>query len=95
VTHGPATQWGRDKSSGHKARVGTRMFLLYALVYAGFVVINTLNPGSMEISVLGLSLSILYGFGLIVLALVLALIYNGIATISETRLNDTDEEESL
>ncbi len=93
MTHGPATDWGVDKASGHKTRVGIWMFLLYALVYAGFVVINTLSPASMQSAVFGLSLSIVYGLGLIVLALILALIYNAICTAAEMGQDETPEEE--
>jgi uncharacterized membrane protein (DUF485 family) len=92
MTHGPATDWGEDRAAGRKARVGLWMFLVYALIYAGFVVINTLSPTSMETTVLGLSLSVVYGMGLIVLALVLALIYNGISGRAEARLNEAPEE---
>jgi uncharacterized membrane protein (DUF485 family) len=58
-------------------RIGVWMFLLYAAVYAAFVAINLLKPLWMEKTMLfGLNLAVVYGFGLIVFALVLALIYN-------------------
>jgi uncharacterized membrane protein (DUF485 family) len=53
------------------------MFLLYAAIYAAFVAINLLRPLWMEKTVLfGLNLAMVYGFGLILFALVEALIYN-------------------
>jgi uncharacterized membrane protein (DUF485 family) len=63
------------------------MFLLYALVYAGFVIINLVRPGAMEIVLFGgLNLAVVYGFGLIVFALILALIYSRACGRREKRL---------
>lgn len=52
------------------------LFLVYLTLYTGFVLINAFAADKMETIVLaGLNLAIVYGFGLIVFALVLALIY--------------------
>ena len=52
------------------------LFVLYLLLYGGFVFINTFSPETMEATpVMGVNVAILYGFGLIVSAFVLALIY--------------------
>ena len=75
--HGPATQWGEDKASEYKARLGVYLFIFYVLVYAGFIVINVMSPKPMGVIVLaGLNLACVYGFGLIILAIVMGLIYN-------------------
>ena len=51
------------------------MFTLYAVIYAGFVVVNLVRPGLMEKAVIaGLNLAVVYGFGLIIFALILALV---------------------
>jgi len=77
MLHEPAAQCGPDASAEYKQTVGVWMFLLYAAVYAVFVAINLLNPLLMEKEVMfGLNLAVVYGFGLIVFALVLAMIYN-------------------
>ncbi|MHB0995095.1 MAG: DUF485 domain-containing protein [Elusimicrobiales bacterium] len=77
MLHEPAAQCGPDASAEYKQRIGVWMFLLYAAVYAAFVAINLLKPLWMEKTVfLGLNLAVVFGFGLIVFALVLALIYN-------------------
>lgn len=77
MLHEPAATSGPDPAFRYKRRLGAWMFVLYALVYAGFVVINLVRPGAMEAVILGgLNLAVVYGFGLIVFALVLALIYN-------------------
>lgn len=58
------------------ARIGLVLFTLYLLLYGGFVLLNAYSPETMEWTpVAGINLAILYGFGLIVAALVLALLY--------------------
>jgi uncharacterized membrane protein (DUF485 family) len=53
------------------------MFAVYTVFYAAFVAINLLSPPTMAtIVVAGLNLATVFGIGLIVLALVQALIYN-------------------
>ena len=53
------------------------MFLFYTVFYAAFVAINLISPSTMAtIVVAGLNLATVFGMGLIVLALVQALIYN-------------------
>ena len=75
--HGPASVQGKDPATAFKMRLGAWMFLLYALVYAGFVAINLADPSMMDQTVMmGLNLAVVYGFGLIVFALFLAVIYN-------------------
>ena len=57
-------------------RLGLLLFLIYLALYTGFVLINAFAADQMETIVLaGLNLAIVYGFGLIVCALVLALFY--------------------
>ena len=58
------------------SRLGLTLFTLYLLLYGGFVLLNTFAPQAMEATPLaGVNLAILYGFGLIIAAFVLALIY--------------------
>ena len=58
------------------ARIGLVLFCIYLLLYGGFVFLSAFSPHTMEMRpVAGVNLAILYGFGLIVAALVLALIY--------------------
>ncbi len=60
----------------HNARIGLILFGIYLLLYGGFVFINAFDPETMELTpIAGVNLAILYGFGLIIAALVLALIY--------------------
>lgn len=58
------------------AKLGLRLFVVYLLLYLGFVLINAFSPDTMSnIVFAGLNLAVVYGFGLIVAAFVLALIY--------------------
>lgn len=62
--------------AGRNARLGLVLFGLYAICYAAFVLTNAFAADAMEWTPLaGLNLAVLSGFGLIVLALVLALVY--------------------
>jgi uncharacterized membrane protein (DUF485 family) len=52
------------------------LFGVYLLLYGGFVLINAFSPSTMELTpIAGVNLAILYGFGLIFAALLLALLY--------------------
>ncbi len=58
------------------SRLGLKLFALYLLLYGGFVLLNTFSPETMEATPWkGVNVAILYGFGLIVSAFVLAMIY--------------------
>ncbi len=76
MDHGPSTQWGEDKSTGYKTRLGIWMFFLYCAIYAGFVLINSLWPSLMAKSFGSSNIAVAYGFGLIFFALVIAVVYN-------------------
>jgi uncharacterized membrane protein (DUF485 family) len=52
------------------------LFAVYLSLYGGFMAWNVIAPVSMARPVLfGVNLAIVYGFGLIIVALVLALVY--------------------
>jgi uncharacterized membrane protein (DUF485 family) len=58
------------------ARYGLILFVIYLALYAGFMVLSAFAPERMGRPFLGgVNLAIVYGFGLIVAALVLALVY--------------------
>jgi uncharacterized membrane protein (DUF485 family) len=68
------------------SRLGLALFTVYLLLYAGFVLINTFAPATMEaIPLAGVNLAVLYGFGLILMAVLLALIYGIFASGNEGR----------
>lgn len=61
----------------HKIKIGIRMTLLYSLIYAGYMILSVFRPVWMESrAILGLNLAVVYGMGLILLAIVFAIVYN-------------------
>jgi uncharacterized membrane protein (DUF485 family) len=88
MLHEPAGDSGPDPASAYKSRLGLRMFFFYCVFYAGFVLINVGTEGKamQTIVLMGLNLAVVYGMSLIVLALVMALIYNHLCTAKEKEL---------
>ena len=86
--HGPAPESAPDPASRYKSRLGVWMFLFYCLVYAGFVFTNVLSEGRAMQTIIaaGLNLAVVYGMSLIILALIMALIYNFLCTAKEKEL---------
>jgi uncharacterized membrane protein (DUF485 family) len=65
------------------SRLGLGLFLLYLAFYGGFIALNAFAPQAMELTpVGGVNLAVLYGFALIGLAIVLAVVY-GVASRDE------------
>ena len=85
--HGPAVKLGKDNAASYKTKLGISMFIVYTLVYFGFVVINATTPSLMQEIVFGQTLAVVYGFGLLFFALILAVIYNMLCNNAEARLN--------
>ncbi len=86
--HGPAVKLGKDNASEWKAKLGVILFFVYAAFYTGFVAISTVKPKLMGITVFaGLNLAVVYGIGLIILAIVMGLLYNYFCTKKENKLN--------
>lgn len=91
--HGPSSDWKKDNSSSVKELLGKWLFLLYAIVYGGFIVINVVSPKFMGIEVGSLNVAIVYGFLLIVFAMLLAFAYNHVCTHAEDVMNKDKESE--
>ena len=93
MLHEPASQSGIDKAAPYKARLGVQLFTVYAIVYAIFVIINVAKPLMMEnIIIFGLNLAVVYGFFLIIFALVFSLIYNSMCNAKEKALNKKEDK---
>jgi uncharacterized membrane protein (DUF485 family) len=94
VLHEPAAPQGKDYGQKYKTRLGVWMFLLYGIVYGGFMAINLAHPKLMaeRTPIFGLNVAGVYGFGLIVFALLLALVYNLLCTRRERRLRQAEEQ---
>lgn len=96
MLHEPAVPVGKDPAAAYKTRLGTWMFLFYLVFYAVFVAINVGYPLLMERTVcLGMNVATVYGFALIIIALIQALVYDAFCRAKEHELrNDTSEGEA-
>ena len=67
------------------ARTGMVLFVVYLVLYGGFVLLNAFSADTMESTPIpGVNLAILYGFGLIVTAFLLALLYGFLCRTDES-----------
>lgn len=92
MLHEPVIETGEDPSFAWKRRLGVVMFLVYAAIYATFSAINVASPKTMETVVFaGLNLAVVFGFGLIVVALIMALAYNAACSARERLMAEGDK----
>jgi hypothetical protein len=95
MLHEPATPVGKDPAGPYKMRLGIWMFVFYSLFYASFVAINLLSPLAMGmIIVWGLNLATVYGFALIIVALIEALVYDGLCRKKEAEFAKAEKHKS-
>jgi len=88
MLHEPVAVVGKDNAVAKKTRLGVILFIIYTLIYAGFVVIGLTKPELMGVEVIGgQNLAIIYGFGLIILAIVMGFVYNYFCTTMENKMN--------
>ncbi|HCU34763.1 MAG TPA: hypothetical protein DGT21_04730 [Armatimonadetes bacterium] len=93
MLHEPASTGGHDPAAAYKMRLGVWMFVFYCLFYASFVFVNLASPLSMEMIVFaGLNLATVFGFALIVVALIQALVYDWLCRAQEARFADQSDE---
>lgn len=93
MLHEPAAESGPDHAQEYKSKLGVRMFFVYAVIYVAFVAINIISPLTMEKTILmGLNLAVVYGFGLIITAVIMAMFYNRACSLKEKELNTEDGE---
>jgi uncharacterized membrane protein (DUF485 family) len=93
MLHEPATTVGKDPSGPYKSRLGIQMFVFYLIFYASFVAINLLWPTAMgTILFLGLNLATIYGFALIIVALIEALFYDSLCRKKEAELAQAEKQ---
>ena len=72
------------------ARYGIVLFIVYLIIYAAFVALSAFDPQLMAKPVLGgVNLAVIYGFGLICLAFVLAMVY---MTLCRGRASDASSD---
>ena len=76
------------------ARLGLTLFAVYLALYAGFVLVNAFRPETMEwIPGAGLNLAVWYGFGLIVAAFLLAVLYGMLCLPEDSSQRSPAEEQ--
>ena len=94
MLHEPAGgEQEKDLAVSYKTKLGAIMVIVYALIYAGFVAINLASPATMgKVILLGLNLAVVYGFGLIIVAIILALVYTRMCSKMEKKLNSPGSE---
>lgn len=75
-----------DAALRRKTKIGVRMTALYAVVYGGFVAVSVFRPSLTGMKALfGLNLAVFYGIGLILIAIIFALIYNHLCRVSTSQ----------
>ena len=75
------------------ARIGLVLFGVYLLLYGGFVLLNAFSPDTMEITPwAGINLAVLFGFGLIVAAMILALVYGWLCKTPESHSDGGEDQ---
>ncbi len=93
MLHEPAVVIGRDLAAKRKSSLGLKLFFIYALIYAGFVFIGLFRPEWMGVRIIfGLNLAIVYGFMLIIIAIVMGFFYHLACSKLEDKLNDQEDK---
>ena len=78
-----------SETASRNTRYGLMLFVVYLLLYVGFVGMNTFAPETMEnVELAGVSLAVVYGFILIFAAFVLALLYGWLCRNAVPSTND-------
>jgi uncharacterized membrane protein (DUF485 family) len=96
MLHEPAVVIGKDNAAAQKAKLGVILFLIYTLIYAGFVLIGLMRPEWMGMELLGgQNIAIVYGFGLIFLAIIMGFVYNYFCTKMEDKLNKNQTTDKI
>jgi uncharacterized membrane protein (DUF485 family) len=91
MLHETVTDDKKDNAASIKSKLGLWMFLIYTIVYAGFIIITAFVPEVMGTNIGKINLAIFYGLFLIIFAVILAFIYNFICARCEKKLNNDEE----
>jgi uncharacterized membrane protein (DUF485 family) len=93
--HGPnrADEVEHPEVVARNTRYGLTLFAIYLACYAAYVLTNAFAPQAMErMPLAGVNLAVLSGFGLIGLALVLALVYGWLCRSEAGEHTSANEE---
>jgi uncharacterized membrane protein (DUF485 family) len=83
MSHGPATEWKEEKSRGFKTKLGLVMIAIFIVIYLAFILLTVISPKTMANDVGSINVAVFYGFLIIVIAIIQALIYNVICARRE------------
>lgn len=87
MLHEPAQDLGVDYASKEKTKLGIILFLVYAVIYGVFVAISLNYTHILGLEVFsGLNLAVVYGMGLILLAIVMGFVYNWLCSNMEDKM---------
>jgi len=88
MQHEPAVELGEDLASKRKSSLGLKLVCIYGLFYFAFVFIGLFYTDVLSIKLFGgLTLAVVYGFSIIILAIVMGFIYSLICTRKEEEMN--------
>lgn len=83
----------KESVTQQKSKLGVRLFFIYLICYAGFVILGVFNYELLATKVFaGLNLAVAYGMGLIIFAVILGVIYNFYCTKYEDRAEEKDHQ---
>jgi len=89
------TQEEKESLTKRKSALGIRLFFIYLLCYAGFVIIGVFRYELLAVPVFGgLNLALAYGIGLILFAVLLGIVYNYYCSRYEDE-NSAEEAEAI
>jgi uncharacterized membrane protein (DUF485 family) len=91
MEQGPASKLKAENSQDFKTKLGLIMFAIYTPIYFAFIVICVVSPQFMARDVGSLNVAITYGFALIILAIIQALIYNRICSKREKQVDGPEK----
>lgn len=81
----PAAEQESAAVSARNSVLGLRLFSLYVAIYAAYMLLNAFQPDLMAREfLLGLNVAVVYGFGLILSAFLLSLLYGWLCRTSRS-----------
>jgi len=96
MDHGRNIKSEKDDSFQYRQKIGIILFLVYCIIYSGFIIINVSWPKLMELNILfGVNLAVIYGFSLIIIAIIFGLTYDIICTNIEKKSIKTERKNEL
>lgn len=88
MLHGSAAELKEDKSADRKSKLGLKFFFIYLMFYVIFVALCLFYPDFTGTRVaFGLNLAVIYGFSLIILAILMGFFYHLACSRLEDKLN--------